>query len=196
VPRSHTLVGDEYAVLTRASTAEATHYLRSEVSAAVPTACVELAFQRIASLPAEEAVSLLVELLGWKRPLSAAEHLGIFIHPNTPDNLYPAVSTLFRIGAPAEPGVIRFLALADEENNLERKHAIYSLLLIHHGNIMDVLENLMRASRSTPNSGDSARLRTATADAREQWCDERIHEKCMPVVQRPNHQCPRGAAPE
>ena len=101
--------GDECAVLTRASTGEAADYLRSEVSAAVPTTCVEQAFQRIASLPAEEAVSLLVELLGWKRPLSAAEHLGIFIHPNTPDNLYPAVSTLFRIGAPAEPGVIRFL---------------------------------------------------------------------------------------
>jgi HEAT repeat protein len=175
-------LGSECAVLRSARAREAADYLRSEVPAAVPTACVEQAFTRIARLPPEEAVPLLVEFLGWKRPLNAAERLGIFIHPNTPDNLYPAVSALFQIGAPAEPGIIRFLARADEENNLARKHAIYTLLLIHHGNVMDVLENLMRASRSTPNSGDSARLRAAAAHARAQWCDERIEEKCMQLV--------------
>jgi hypothetical protein len=144
--------------------------------------CVRAAFQRIASAPAEEAVPLLLKYLGFKRPLNEGEKHGIFIHGRTPATLYPAVQALFAIGTPAEPGLIGFLAHESGENAAERSNALYALLLIHHGNTMTVIENLMKASKLTRDEGESTRLRTATREAVTEWCDEREKEKCKDAI--------------
>jgi hypothetical protein len=55
-------------------------YLRHAGDDTTAQPCVDRAFRQIASAPQEQAISLLIDLLGYKRPLSEGERLGIFMH--------------------------------------------------------------------------------------------------------------------
>jgi hypothetical protein len=165
------------------SAAEAAEYLRHASAAVTPLVCVQAAFQRIANAPSEEAVPFVLQHLGFKRPLNEGEKHGIFIHGPTPTTLYPAVQALSTIGAPAESGLVGFLANENAGKEVERSNAIYTLLLIHHGNTLTVIENLMKASKLTRDDAESTRLRTAAREAVTKWCDEQTKEKCKQAIQ-------------
>ena len=166
------------------SVAEAAEYLQHASTAVTPLVCVQAAFQRIANAPSAEAVPLLLQYLGFKRPLNEGEKQGIFIHGRTPATLYPAVQALSTIGAPAESGLIGFLANENHEKEVERSNAHYTLLLVHHGNTMMVIEDLIKASESTRDDAESTRLGAASGEAATKWCDERIKEKCKDATQQ------------
>ena len=100
-----------------------------------------------------------------------------------PATLYPAVHALSTIGAPAESGLIGFLANENHEKEVEKSNALYTLLLIHHGKTMMVIEDLIKARESTRDDAESARLGAAAREAATKWCDERIKEKCKDATQ-------------
>jgi hypothetical protein len=171
-------LGQECTALRSATVEDAAEYLQAAAGRSTSAACVQLAFQLIAASPTEQAVPLLIENLGLKRPLNNGERRGIFMHGNTPENLYPAIHELFTIGPPAEPKLIRFISHTHDEKDVERHNALYALLLIHHGNAMGVIDSLMKVSKATVEAGDSGRLRAAAADVASKWCDERIRQRC------------------
>jgi hypothetical protein len=176
-------IGQECGEVRLGSAAEAAAYLRHASAAVTPLVCVQAAFQRIANAPSEEAVPLLLQYLGFKRPLNEGEKHAIFIHGPTPATLYPAVQALSTIGAPAESGLIGFLADENDGKEVEKSNALYTLLLIHHGNTLAVIENLIKASKLTHDDAESTRLQTAAREAVAKWCDERSKEKCKQAIQ-------------
>jgi hypothetical protein len=174
--------GQECSDLSSGTAADAAEYLRHAQGQPSSPACLQSAFHTIARLPVEQAVPLLTQNLGLKRSLTSAERHGIFMHGNTTETLYPAVYSLFTIGPPAKPGLISFIGRSEEGKVIERKNALYTLLLIEHGNAMHVIESLMKASRQTRDASGRTRLRAAAENAAK-WCDDRIRGKCREALQ-------------
>jgi hypothetical protein len=119
-----------------------------------------------------------IELLGYKRPLSEGEQHGIFMHGNGPGVLYPAVSELFALGGPAERPLLHFVAENKDTARIERDNALYTILLIHHGNAEEVIEAVMVESRASGDGPERARLHAAAKDVATTWSDDRNRVKC------------------
>jgi hypothetical protein len=159
------------------SPSEAIEYLRHVGDDPAAVTCINLAFHQIASLPPEQAIPLLVERIAYKRPLSEGERQGIFMHGKVPDVLYPAVHELYSLGKPSETALLRFIAENKDATKTARENAIYTLLLIHHGDGLSVVEALAQESKATDDAAARARLRSAARDAAK-WCDDRVRVKC------------------
>jgi hypothetical protein len=172
--------GQECEALKSGSPSAAIGYLRHTGDDTTAKPCVDRAFRQIASAPQEQAISLLIDLLGYKRPLSEGERLGIFMHGDGPNVLYPAVHELYALGEPAEPALLRFVAGIKDAGRIDRENALFTLLLIHHGNAMDVVEILTKESNASGNDSARARLQAAARDAAK-WCDDRIRVKCEDI---------------
>jgi hypothetical protein len=136
--------------------------------------CVKLAFGEITSAPPAEAIPVLVRYLGWRRPPDNAR---FSLQANSPDKLYPAVYSLFTIGAPAEEQLVTFIGESSDEKSVERNNAMYTLLLIHHGNGLGVVEALASRSKLSSDSDEKRRLRDAANDAMR-WCEGQLRDKC------------------
>lgn len=108
------------------------------------------------------------------------ERLGIFMHGNGPNVLYPAVHELYALGKPAEPALLRFVAGIKDAGRIDRENVLYTLLLMHHGNAMDVVEILTKERNASGNDSARARLQAAAKDAAK-WCDARIKVKCEDI---------------
>ena len=105
--------GQECEALKSGFPSAAIGYLRHAGDDTTAKSCVDRAFRQIASAPQEQAISLLIDLLGHKLPLSEGERLGIFMHGNGPNVLYPAVHELYALGKPAEPALLRLSGIKD-----------------------------------------------------------------------------------
>ncbi len=164
------------------STRAAVEYIEHESDANTNVRCVELAFRQIASAPIAEAVPILVEHLGYRRPLNDAERRGLFMHGNGPSALYPAVHELAQLGPPAESALINFLASTADPKPLIFENALYTMLLMHHGNVVAVIAKLNSARASTVMPESKERLHKA-ASAMLKWCDERSQKACAKALE-------------
>jgi hypothetical protein len=170
-------VGQECEELKGASPGKATLYLQHPGDDAAAAMCVLTAFHQIAAQPPQRAIPFLISHLGYKRPLNEAERQGLFMHGNGPNVLYPAVHELYTIGHDAEPALVGWIAQNRDRNGTVARNALYTLLLIHHGNTISVIKELHQAATSSTSVEDRYRLQTAARDALE-WCDERSHSQC------------------
>jgi hypothetical protein len=168
--------GQECATLNEASIKDADKYIQTLDHSKVSADCIAAAFNVIAAAPAQQAVPVLIKYLDYKRPLNEGERNGIFMHGNGPEVLYPAVDALFHVGDVAEPAIIRLIA----ERTLARvrlRNALYTLVLIHHGDTVSVIQELSRARTGSNSLSERQRLQSAAHEA-VQWCDERWKDKC------------------
>lgn len=172
--------GQDCEALRSGAPSAAVEYLRHAGDDPAAASCVILAFHQIASLQPEQSIPLLVERIDYKRPLNEGERLGIFMHGDGPNVLYPAVHELAALGKASEPALLHFIADDKDVTKTARENALYTLLLIHHGNALDVVDTLTRERRASEDAAASARLQTAAEDATK-WCDERIRAKCESV---------------
>jgi hypothetical protein len=170
-------VGQECEALKTSSVEKLTEYLQHAGDSAEVASCVQVAFHRMAVLPSEQAIPLLITYLGYKRPLNESERNGFFMHAKAPDVLYPAVQELFVIGSPAEPALIGFIAKNKDNAGPESKNAVYTLLLIRHGDVVSVIQELHKASVSSTSDEARDRLQAAAREAMK-WCDDRAHAQC------------------
>lgn len=169
--------GQECEVLRGGTVAEATEYLRHAVDESAAASCVKAAFHRIGASPPEQAIPLLIGYLAYKRPLSEGERRGIFMHGGGPSELYPAVHELYLLGSPAEPALVGLIAGNRDSAAPEEKNALYTMLLIHHGDVVSVIKLLHKEGISSTNEEARDRLQAAARDALK-WCDERSRAEC------------------
>jgi hypothetical protein len=170
-------VGQDCDSLKSGSTASAVDYLQHAGNDAAAARCVQVAFRQIGSSPPEQAIPLLVTYLGYKRPLNDGERHGIFMHGDGPAVLYPAVHELNPFGYAAEPALADFIGNSADGKGTEIDNAIYTLLLIHHGNALAVIEKLHKDSVSAASAETRDRLQRAARNALK-WCDEAWQAKC------------------
>lgn len=165
----------EAAAIDQPSSARA--YLQNPSDAAKTSECVEAAFRSISTLPQTEAITVLISYLGYKRPLTASEQNGIFLHGPVPDVLYPAVEALYKIGPPAEPALFDVLASDSRPDSVEASNALYTLLLIHHGNLPPIIKELTRRANNASDAPMSGRLHAYVKMLIEQ-CTDAFRQKC------------------
>jgi hypothetical protein len=165
------------------TTTDATEYLQGSGEREYSTGCVDIAFRIISSNPPNVAATLLFRFISFKRPLNDAERRGIFIHGSTPESLYPAVHLLYTIGTSALPELEDFIASLDEGRDIEQQNALYTMLLIRHGDALAVVNDLVQASKKVGDHHQSTRLRSAANVAASRWCQEAIKEKCDQIQQ-------------
>jgi hypothetical protein len=168
---------EECEALKSGSILDVTDYLRHARDDAADAICVRKAFHQLAGLPPEQAIPLLIKYLGYKRPLGEGERQGIFMHGNGPEVLYPAVHELYVIGNGVEPQVMKFIGQSPDATVTELSNASYVLLLIHHGNVIEVIKTLVQASSASGDNATSQRLQAAAKDA-VRWCDDAGRKRC------------------
>jgi hypothetical protein len=152
-------------------------YLQNSPDAAKTSECVEAAFRSISTLPQTEAIPVLISYLGYKRPLTASEQNGIFLHGPVPDVLYPAVEALYKIGPPAEPALFDVLASESRPDSVEASNALYTLLLIHHGNLPPIIKGLSRRATKLSDGPAADHLHAYVKTLLEQ-CTDAFKQKC------------------
>jgi len=177
--------GQECETAKDASIEKITAYLQHTGDDAAVAPCVQATFHHIASLPPEQAIPLLLAYLAYKRPLDEGERNGFFMHGKGPDVLYPAVYELYSIGDPAEAPLVSFIARSKDNAELGVKNALYTLLLIHHGDAVSVVQGLHKASLSSTSEEAGDRLQGAARDALK-WCDDRARAQCENVLKGSN----------
>lgn len=160
------------------SLTEAKEYLDQATDNSMTEPCVALAFKAIASAPSAQSVPLLITYLQFKRPLNDAERHGIFMHGNDSAAMYPAVQALFETGPAAQPALVHLVGTQYDETSLARSNALYTLLLIHHGNALEVVKLLMTASHTTNANATAANLRSAAKSFSNKWCSGSFQKKC------------------
>jgi len=172
-----TVTAQECAAVKLASAEQAANYLQHAGSNAEAAECLQVAFRQIAKSPVEEAIPVLIKFLSYKRPLNEGERNGIFMHGKGADVLYPAVYELYTLGVPAESALVHFIAEDTNARGVARENALYSILLIHHGNALAVVQRLHSDSVASASVEARDRLQTASKAAMR-WCDERWQTKC------------------
>ena len=178
-----TVTAQECAVVKLASAEQAANYLQHAGRNAEAAECVQVAFRRIAMSPVEEAIPILIKYLPYKRPLNEGERNGIFMHGNGADVLYPAVHELYTLGAPAESAIVNFMAEDTSATGVVLDNALYSMLLIHHGNALAVIQRLQSDSASSASVEARDRLQAASKAAMK-WCDERWQTRCEDALKQ------------
>ena len=150
---------EECSALVTGSADDAIKYLRHAKDEAAAASCVKTAFHQIAGLPSEQAIPILISFLGYKRPLNEGERYGIFMQGSGPNVLYPAVHELFLLGKTAEPELVNFIGQRNDVKGTEVSNTLYALLLIHHGNAVDVIKTLAEARKASEDNRKGDRLK-------------------------------------
>lgn len=103
------------------------------------------------------------------------------MHGNGPSVLYPAVHELFLIGSSAEPFLLNFIAENRDNDDMAKQNALYTLLLIRHGNVISLIRELRTRSKSSITPIARERLEAAAKEAMK-WCDGQSKTKCEDVL--------------
>jgi len=145
-------------------------YIKSSAgSGEVSTSCVWDAYNFISRLPNQDAIPLLIKLLGQKKPVPLGGEVSeSFITPS-PYNLYPAVKALYKIGAEAQPAVVEFIVHDPDHNPVAWKNAIYLLDSLQNGELRKSFAAL-RERRAT--------LRDPTLIARTNAAMQELKRNC------------------
>jgi hypothetical protein len=125
---------------------------------------------------------LLIGYLGYKRPLSEGERYGVFMHGGGPSERFPAVHELFLLGSSSESALMASIADSENGAGIETQNALYTLLLIHHGDAVSVIREL-RGKRASSASEERRRLEAAARSAAS-WCSEQTKPKCEDALSK------------
>ena len=141
--------------------------------------CSRIAFRVIEQLPKEKAIPILIRNLGFKEPPSNA--------PRSWQSLYPAVDSLYNVGASAEPDVIEFLAQNQNERSIERANAIVALGLIRHGDVVPTIRLLRQRSAALAGTPEAERLDSAARAMLKEWCwSKQLRQRCEDRLRQPD----------
>jgi hypothetical protein len=175
-------LGQQCDQLKSGSVADATSYIDHAGNDSRAAECAEVAFKQIAALPAQQAVPLLIQRLGYKRPKTESEQAGFYVHhPPGPQYFFPAIDALVTLGDAAEPGLLEFLAQNESASAVERDNALYALFLIKHGDVLHLLDDIAHQRAQTSDAAASARL-SAAAKQSVKWCNPQIRSSCETKV--------------
>jgi hypothetical protein len=171
------VISQECRSLASGSATVATEYIEHTDDNPDAASCVKLAFHQIAVGPPAESIPVLINFLSYKRPLNKGERSGIFMHGKGPSELYPAVHELGGLGPDAEVALIGFIPSKEDSNSLEIENALYAILLIHHGNVVGVIQRLRAEAENSDGPTARNRLKVA-ARTMLRWCDDRSRPEC------------------
>lgn len=141
--------------------------------------CVLHAIERLGIRKYVPAVSVLIKYIDYPRP---ADDGGVHTHAQAVGYLYPAVSSLYRIGKPSVPALISAIA-GIESSDLIRTNAAITIFEMHSGKeVGEGIALVMRASREEQDWDSKLRLEKAARYLASR-CSAQIQNACMAALQ-------------
>jgi len=143
--------------------------------------CIDFAIRHLEHKPSPEAETLLIDYLGFERPLSQAERAGFMLHgPITESNTHPAMGTLLTFGKSAVPALLS--SIEESPSEAFRGTATHTLMLIFRDQPPMGIEYLkQRSTHAEPIN--AARLKEAARTA-IQWCGDKYKQQCDAALAR------------
>ncbi len=135
------------------------------------------AIRELGRLPYEGAIGALITYLDFKRPLQGNSE---FVVVNGLDPPYPAVGSLFAIGKPAVPSLLRVVGQPDAKE-LVRKNAIETIMEIFRGKGPAGVRAISEAGQASQDIGESRRLLDAARDA-VRFCSPSEKSACEAAI--------------
>lgn len=109
--------------LEHAASSDLVEFLNGVVPDEKNARCVTWAIHRLGNEHYEPAISTLVKLLDFRRPLNEEEKMGVFLRPSLVGEMFPAAESLEQIGESAQAEVLRAIGL-DSVSATARENAI------------------------------------------------------------------------
>jgi hypothetical protein len=176
----------ECGAVSTSSLQQAEDYINSAADAE-SSPCVKTAFGRIASFPPSVAVPTLIKYLGYKRPFRREGE--ILMHGPMPEEFYPAIAGLCSIaensaGKPlVEAKLADFIGFNENAKGIALENALYTLVLIHHFDLIPIIQELHKESTMSASIAASDRLQDAARTVAG-WCSGELKSKCIGALER------------
>ncbi len=177
------LSGEECQYLANSTPDEVVAYLNSSLDKAVngtvgERTCIKDAIDRLGEEHYKPASELFLSLLGFRRPATDDEKNGFFIRPQTPDELYPAVAALERLGPEALPVVLK--GMADPAmSDLVRNNAVSVVMYFYRDDPMKGVQLVVREG-----SGMTIRRRRTYSGAQHLTQSSGAHQTSKAVAKK------------
>ena len=147
--------------------------LVSLLSSAVPDQnnkdCMSWAIAKLGNQRYEAAVPVLIRLLDFKRPLTKSETQGVYLHPQTVWELYPAARALDAIGKTALPALVTAIK-AESTSDIARVNAVAVLMGMHKYEKEKGVALLKQEETTATDDATKRRLQWAVGNAVQNWC--------------------------
>ena len=139
--------------------------------------CIQFALEHLAYKPSPDATAVLVDYLGFERPLSDAERDGFMFHGPRSNiaGYYAASSTLFTFGRSAIPALVS--AIETRESSVVRHNATYTVMQIFRRQPVDGIQTLKQELAKLPLGKAATNVKNAIQEA-IRWCDEGHQKEC------------------
>lgn len=138
--------------------------------------CIKNAIDRLGEEHYKPASQLFLSLLDFRRPATEDEKNGFFIRPQTPDEIYPAVAALERLGPEVVPVVLKGIpdtAMSD----LARNNAVSVVMYFYRSEPIKGLQLLLRESSASASPATKDLFRRSASYAMR-WCAPDIKSRC------------------
>jgi len=147
--------------------------LVSFLSAAMPdqsnSECIAWAIKTLGAKKYEAALPVLARYLDFKRPPNELEKDGVYLHPSSVWQVYPAAAAFDEFGEKALPTLINVIRSASA-TELARQNAIAVLMAIHKYETPKGVALLKEEEVKATDDSSKRRLRSAISIAVAKWC--------------------------
>lgn len=144
-------------------------------------ACTKKIITQLGDAQEIGAIAVLISLLEFRRPDTEAEKQ----HFLSMEDRYPAVESLFQIGAPALPALVSTVANY-KTSDLTRQNALRALEEIHREDPTKAILLLRKAANEAKTGAEAVRLEAAAKDVMK-YCGKRWHDRCQAALQTINY---------
>lgn len=137
--------------------------------------CTEYALRRLANEKVHEAIPVLTAYLGFRRPETDREKMGMGGALGTIGNDFPASFALSQMGRAALPALVHVIETESSDPQVHQ-NGIYTIMRIFHYDVSGI--QFLTRSAGTAKSADSqGRLATAAKEA-VSWCSASAKSAC------------------
>jgi hypothetical protein len=143
--------------------------------------CTEYALRRLADEKVHEAIPVLAAYLGFRRPETDREKMGMGGALGTIGNDFPASFALSQMGRAALPALVHVIE-TDSGDVLVHQNGIYTIMRIFHYDVSGI--EFLTHSAATAKSTDSQSRLAAAAKEAVSWCSASAKSTCESAASR------------
>lgn len=142
--------------------------------------CLTQLIRKIGDVRDANAAGSLTRFLDFRRPPTDREQQGLYLRPQTIDELYPAAYALEMIGRPALPALAQAIE-SSSTSVLARENAIAVWMEIYKDEPSEGVASLMTEAQRSNDAGARDKLTSAAFNA-VKWCGPAEVSKCKAAL--------------
>jgi hypothetical protein len=181
---------EQCSTLQSSSPEELSQFLQAAIPHIDNPHCVAFALRTLGNQKYEPAVSTVAKFLDFRRPKSEEENNGLYIRPNSIDELYPAAHALVAMGAVSLPAVLAVIE-SGSSSQLARENAISVWMEIQRDDSPHAVATLVREAETKSDPIARQNLDWAATKALD-WCNPPDKPQCKAARTNPKPRADAG----